>query len=223
MKPSVFGGQGFVRERTWSFLDGRTVRYEMAVLVSQAIRKAAEMEQGDELVLDGRVIGRAELDRIERLRKEFASELAVLGYGEPKATVEEDEYAIEGLQLGPVGQVIDTRERASVEGEHGIHRFILSTQAGEGIRVYTGWSNQVPSWDDGPQLSGVVIDVGQTLLAQVGQQEASPRNSRCMGKSRWGHSRTELGQLGSVVGSVLADGDDGYVAAVDGRTSLVRA
>ena len=222
------GAKGLLSgERTWSFLDGRTVtRYEMAVLVSQAIRKAAEMEQGDELVLDGRVIGRAELDRIERLRKEFASELAVLGYGEPKATVEEDEYAIEGLQLGPVGQLVDARERPGVEGEHGIHRFILSTQAGEGIRVYTGWSNQVPSWDDGPQLSGVVIDVGQTLLAQVGQQEASLTELTLYGEELDGVTAgLELGQLGStvVVGRRLADGDDGYVAAVDGRVKLGRS
>ena len=34
--------------------------------------------QGDDLVLDGQAIGKAELDRIERLRKEFASELEVL-------------------------------------------------------------------------------------------------------------------------------------------------
>ena len=54
------GAKGLLSgERTWSFLDGRTVtRYEMAVLVSQAIRKAAEMEQGDELVLDGRALAR---------------------------------------------------------------------------------------------------------------------------------------------------------------------
>ena len=116
--------------------------------------------------------------------------------------------------------MIDARERASVEGEHGIHRFILSTQAGEGIRVYTGWSNQVPSWDDGPQLSGVVIDVGQTLLAQVGQQEASLTELTLYGEELDGVTAgLELGQLGStvVVGRRLADGDDGYVAAVDGR------
>ncbi|MGI6557715.1 MAG: hypothetical protein ACOX20_01730 [Limnochordia bacterium] len=227
MKPSsIWGPKGLLSgERTWSFVDGRTVtRYEMAVLVSQAIRKAAEMEKGDDLVLDGRGIGPGELDRIERLRKEFASELEVLGYGELKGAMEEDEYAVEGVQLGPVGRLVDARERPGVEGEHGIHRFILSTQAGEGIRVYTGWSSQVPSWgEDGPELSGVVIDVGEALLARVGQQEASLTELTLYGEELDGVTAgLELGQLGStvVVGRRLADGDDGYVAAVDGRVKL---
>ena len=220
------GAKGLLSgERTWSFLDGRTVtRYEMVSCVAGHQEGGGDGARDELFSMAKHWPGR--FDRIERLRKEFASELAVLGYGEPKATVEEDEYAIEGLQLGPVGQLVDARERPGVEGEHGIHRFILSTQAGEGIRVYTGWSNQVPSWDDGPQLSGVVIDVGQTLLAQVGQQEASLTELTLYGEELDGVTAgLELGQLGStvVVGRRLADGDDGYVAAVDGRVKLGRS
>lgn len=220
------GSKGLLSgERMWSFVDGRTVtRYEMAVLVSQAIKKTAEMERRDDLVLDAEAIGPGELDRIERLRKEFASELEVLGYGELNGSVEENEYAAEGVQLGPVGRLIEAREKPGVEGEHGIHRFILSTQAGEGIRVYTGWSSQVPSWgEDGPELSDVVIDVGEALLARVGQQEASLTELTLYGEELDGvKAGLELGQLGStvVVGRRLADGYDGYVAAVDGRVKL---
>ncbi|MGI6558240.1 MAG: hypothetical protein ACOX20_04560 [Limnochordia bacterium] len=107
-RSSIWGPKGLLSgERTWSFLDGRTVtRYEMAVLVSQAIRKAAEMEQGDDLVLDGRGHrpGPSWTGSSGSARNLPAS-LRSLGTVSRKRTVEEDEYAVEGLQLGPVGQL----------------------------------------------------------------------------------------------------------------------
>ena len=99
------------------------------------------------------------------------------------------------------------------------HRFIPAPRAA-GIRVYTGWSNQVPSWDDGPQLSAS-DRCGLDLAGSVDSRKLRSRNHLVWGRAGWGHSRTGAWLAGlTVVGRRLADGDDGYVAAVDGRGSL---
>jgi hypothetical protein len=199
--------RGFVfGQRAWNFARGRTVtRYEMAMLVAQALTQLAED-------VEGGTTSPGVSDRVRHLSLEFANELEVLGYtvtSQEEDVVESNHHFSQSLELDS-------------NLDPGIHRFVLTTPAGEGVRVHTGWINSVPSWNGGLHLKDLVIDVQNTLVARVGKQEASLSDLTLQGAELDGIKAVlDLGQLGSTVilGKHLDDDED-YVGAVDGRIKL---